>query len=91
MRLGALLFLVVDGTQAQVVLADAKAVFDLGKSDVGPPERCGVLALKVGAKKVAPIGQSGPLTVFVFVLNADGQTFAAFVLWVVAFADVDLK
>ena len=43
--LGAFGSLVVDGTQAQVVLADAKAVFDLGQSDVGLPERGRILAL----------------------------------------------
>jgi len=47
--------------------------------------------LKVGAQQITSVGQLGPLAVLVFFFDVNGQAFAAFVVWVVVFADVDLK
>jgi len=66
----------VKGPQAEVVFADAEAVFDLGESDVGFPERFCILALKVGAQQIASVGQFGPFAVLVFFFDGDGQTVA---------------
>lgn len=80
---------IVDGAQTQVVLVDAEAVFDLGKPDVGLPERDGIPVFEVGAQQVTAIGQFGPLPVFLFGLDADRKTLAALMAGIIAFADVD--
>ena len=60
--MGAILFLMVDGSQFEIVLADAEAVFDLGQADVDVPEFFCAIALQIGAQQVGPVGQFGPVS-----------------------------
>ena len=70
-RLGAFLFLVVDGPQVEVVFADAEGVLDLGQSDVGLAQCRGVLTLKVGAQEGTAVGEFGPFAVWVVLRDGD--------------------
>ena len=50
MGLGPVLFLMVNGTQSQIVFADAETVFDLGQADVDAPECFGRISLQIGTQ-----------------------------------------
>jgi hypothetical protein len=59
--LGSFFGVVEDGSQAEVVLAGAEGVFDLGEADVGFPEVLGIPAPQVGTQQVASVRQIRPL------------------------------
>lgn len=89
--MGPVLFLVEDGPEAQVVFADAEAVFDLCEADVGFPQCLGVLGLEVGAQQIASVGKFGPFAMGRILDDGDGEALAALVAGVVLLVDVYLE
>ena len=61
MGLGAILLVMIDRAQAEVVFSDPKRVCDLSQADVSLPQfGCGA-TLEVGAQQATTFSQFGPL------------------------------